>query len=92
MKVGGRFYATFFEQPAGTPIDAIGRTLANRFCVHPMEGWDGTSDGRPTELTIRRWQRFGQSGAKLVWGGEAVAVRPDGRAKPGARLPSEGAG
>ena len=23
-------------------------TLGNRFCVLPMEGWDGTPDGRPT--------------------------------------------
>lgn len=45
-----------------------------------MEGWDATADGRPTELVRRRWQRFGRSGAKLVWGGEAVAVRHDGRA------------
>ena len=56
--------------------------LANRFCVLPMEGWDATTDGKPTELVTRRWQRFGQSGAKLIWGGEAVAVRPDGRANP----------
>ncbi len=48
----------------------------------PMEGWDGTTDGLPTEYTIRRWERFGLSGAKLIWGGEAVAVRPDGRANP----------
>src|SRR5690349_14209212 len=47
-----------------------------------MEGWDGTREGRPTELTFRRWQRFGASGAKLIWGGEAVAVRNDGRANP----------
>jgi len=47
-----------------------------------MEGWDGTADGRPTELTFRRWERFGASGAKLIWGGEAVAVRHDGRANP----------
>jgi 2,4-dienoyl-CoA reductase-like NADH-dependent reductase (Old Yellow Enzyme family) len=47
-----------------------------------MEGWDGTTDGKPTELTVRRWERFGQSGAKLIWGGEAAAVRPDGRANP----------
>src|SRR5688500_5451208 len=47
-----------------------------------MEGWDGTTDGRPTENTIRRWRRFGESGAKLIWGGEAVAVRADGRANP----------
>jgi NADPH2 dehydrogenase len=57
-------------------------TVGNRFCVLPMEGWDGTPDGRPSELTQRRWRRFGLSGAKLVWGGEAVAVRHDGRANP----------
>ena len=47
-----------------------------------MEGWDGTRDGMPTELTRRRWQRFGRSGAGWIWGGEAVAVRADGRANP----------
>ena len=59
-----------------------GRIIGNRFCILPMEGWDGTTDGLPTDLTVRRWHRFGQSGAKLIWGGEAVAVRPDGRANP----------
>ena len=59
-----------------------GFRIGNRFCTHPMEGWDGTSDGLPTEQTFRRWRHFGQSGAKLVWGGEAAAVRPDGRANP----------
>ena len=59
-----------------------GFAVGNRFCVLPMEGWDGTAEGRPTELTFRRWRRFGASGAKLIWGGEAVAVRPDGRANP----------
>ncbi|MEL7496388.1 MAG: NADH:flavin oxidoreductase [Planctomycetota bacterium] len=57
-------------------------SIGNRFCILPMEGWDGTTDGLPTELTRRRWQRFGASGAKLIWGGEAVAVRHDGRANP----------
>jgi 2,4-dienoyl-CoA reductase-like NADH-dependent reductase (Old Yellow Enzyme family) len=56
--------------------------VSNRWCVLPMEGWDGTRDGKPSELTIRRWQRFGHSGAKLIWGGEAVAVTPEGRANP----------
>ena len=54
-----------------------------------MEGWDGTADGHPSDLTRRRWQRFGQSGAKLVWGGEAVAVQFDGRANPRQLLISE---
>ena len=47
-----------------------------------MEGWDGARDGQPTGLTTRRWQHFGASGAKLIWGGEAAAVRHDGRANP----------
>lgn len=53
----------------------------NRFAVLPMEGWDGATDGRPSDLVRRRWTRFGQSGCGLVWG-EATAVRPDGRANP----------
>jgi NADPH2 dehydrogenase len=42
---------------------ASGFTIGNRFCVLPMEGWDGTTDGHPSELTFRRWRRFGMSGA-----------------------------
>ena len=57
-------------------------TIGNRFAILPMEGWDGNTDGTPTEFVKRRWERFGLSGAKLIWGGEAVAVRPDGRANP----------
>ncbi len=64
------------------PIEVHGHSLANRFAVLPMEGWDGTTDGRSTDLVRRRWERFGASGAALIWGGEAVAVRPDGRANP----------
>ena len=59
-----------------------GFKIGNRFCVHPMEGWDGTTDGNPTDLVFRRWRNFGKSGAKLIWGGEAFAVRPEGRANP----------
>jgi 2,4-dienoyl-CoA reductase-like NADH-dependent reductase (Old Yellow Enzyme family) len=64
------------------PIEVAGRSCPNRFAILPMEGWDGTDDGRPTDLVRRRWQRFGASGAGLVWGGEAFAVRADGRANP----------
>ncbi len=56
-------------------------TIPNRFAVLPMEGWDGTRDGQPTDLVRRRWSRFAESGCGLVWG-EATAVRPDGRANP----------
>jgi 2,4-dienoyl-CoA reductase-like NADH-dependent reductase (Old Yellow Enzyme family) len=68
--------------PLAQPLEVAGFTIGNRFAVNPMEGWDGERDGRPTANTTRRWQRFGASGAKLIWGGEAVAVRADGRANP----------
>ena len=68
--------------PLGKPLRRNSGVIGNRFCILPMEGWDGTTDGRPSDLTRRRWQNFGLSGAKLIWGGEAVAVRPDGRANP----------
>jgi 2,4-dienoyl-CoA reductase-like NADH-dependent reductase (Old Yellow Enzyme family) len=68
--------------PLAQPL-TVGRfTVGNRFAVQPMEGWDGEADGSPSENTLRRWRHFGASGAKLVWGGEAVAVRHDGRANP----------
>jgi 2,4-dienoyl-CoA reductase-like NADH-dependent reductase (Old Yellow Enzyme family) len=70
------------ESPLAQPYPHGGRAIGNRFAVLPMEGWDGTTDGRPSDLTRRRWRRFGLSGAKLIWGGEAVAVRADGRANP----------
>ena len=74
--------STAGESPLGRPIEIDGRTVGNRFCILPMEGWDGTEAGEPSELTTRRWRNFGRSGAKLMWGCEAVAVRHDGRANP----------
>jgi 2,4-dienoyl-CoA reductase-like NADH-dependent reductase (Old Yellow Enzyme family) len=70
------------ESPLGQPHRSTRFEIGNRFVIQPMEGWDGTLDGRPSDLTFRRWRHFGQSGAKLIWGGEAVAVRHDGRANP----------
>ena len=70
------------QSPLAVPLLVDDVTIGNRFCILPMEGWDGTLDGKPTELTKRRWRNFGRSGAKLMWGGEAVAVRHDGRANP----------
>ena len=73
--------------PLGQPLTVAGaglpgRTIGNRFAILPMEGWDGGEDGSVTDLVRRRWRNFGISGAKLIWGGEAVAVRRDGRANP----------
>lgn len=71
------------ESPYHKPIHLkSGKTIGNRFCILPMEGWDGTEDGRPGEFTKRRWENFAISGAKLLWGCEAVAVCHEGRANP----------
>ncbi len=68
--------------PLRTPIQRGAFKIGNRIAVQPMEGWDGTTDGNPTENTLRRWRHFGRSGGKLIWGGEAVAVTEEGRANP----------
>jgi 2,4-dienoyl-CoA reductase-like NADH-dependent reductase (Old Yellow Enzyme family) len=70
------------DSPLAQPLTVGGWHAGNRWAILPMEGWDGTLDGHPSELTTRRWQHFGKSGAKVIWGGEAVAVREDGRANP----------
>jgi NADPH2 dehydrogenase len=70
------------DSPLAAPLARGGIRIGNRIAAQPMEGWDGTPNGNPSENTIRRWRRFGRSGAKLIWGGEAVAVRHDGRANP----------
>ena len=68
--------------PLAQPLEIDGMKIGHRLAIHPMEGWDCQRDGKPSENTKRRWQRFGLSGAKLIWGGEACAVRFDGRANP----------
>jgi 2,4-dienoyl-CoA reductase-like NADH-dependent reductase (Old Yellow Enzyme family) len=68
--------------PLAQPLVVDGFRIGNRWCIHPMEGWDANADGSPSEHTLRRWRHFGLSGAKWIWGGEAAAVQPDGRANP----------
>jgi NADPH2 dehydrogenase len=78
--------------PLAQPIEGVtvnGKRITNRFAIQPMEGWDATTTGGVTEEVTRRWQRFGESGAKLIYGGEAMAVRPDGRANPNQLIISE---
>jgi len=53
----------------------------NALAIHPMEGCDGTAEGRPDALTVRRYLRFARGGAGLLWF-EATAVVHEGRANP----------
>lgn len=68
--------------PLAQPLEAAGRRLGNRWVIHPMEGWDAEPDGRAGELVRRRWRNYALSGAKWIWGGEAMAVMREGRANP----------
>lgn len=76
------------ELPFSENIDILaegmelnGKKIANRLAIHPMEGCDCESDGKPSNLTKRRYLRFAQSGAGLVWY-EACAVTEEGKANP----------
>lgn len=71
------------QSPFNRPISLkSGKTIGNSLCILPMEGWDGTLDGRPTDFTRNRWKKFAISGAKLLFGCEAVAVCHSGKANP----------
>jgi len=60
----------------------IGRKeTPNALAVHPMEGCDGTADGKPDVLSTRRYVRFARGGAGLLWF-EATAIAPEARANP----------
>lgn len=77
------------DSPLAQAVEVGGLRVGNRFAIQPMEGWDGSEDGQPSDLTRRRWRNFGISGAKLIWGGEAFAVVPEGRANPNQLLAVE---
>jgi len=65
----------------GRPVTVGGLTAPNSMAIHPMEGCDGDSLGRPGDLTVRRYDRFAAGGAGLIWV-EAIAVVPEGRTNP----------
>ena len=67
--------------PLGQELEVQGVKLPNRVAIQPMEGCDGTADGKPGELTLRRYDKFARSGAGLLWE-EATAVWEEARANP----------
>lgn len=64
-----------------TPIKYGHKEVPNRLACHPMEGCDGLANGAPSDLTYRRYLRFGAGGAGLIWV-EACAVMKEARANP----------
>ncbi len=60
----------------------IGKKISpNAFAVLPMEGCDSEPDGSPSDLVFRRYRRFAEGGAGLLWC-EANAVAEEGKANP----------
>ena len=57
------------------------KSVKNRIVYQAMEGCDGTYAGAPDELTKRRYLRFAEGGAGIIWF-EATAVKAEGRANP----------
>lgn len=64
-----------------SPITVGAKTFPNRIVYQAMEGCDSHADGTPDELTCRRYRRFAEGGAGLIWY-EATAVLPEAKANP----------
>lgn len=76
------------ELPLSADLSCLARPVTvgplvapNALGVQPMEGCDGTAEGRPGPLTERRYERFARGGAGLLWF-EATAIAPEARANP----------
>ncbi|MBS3787925.1 MAG: hypothetical protein V5A79_02190 [Candidatus Bipolaricaulota bacterium] len=67
--------------PLGEQASIEGKTVPNSLCVNPMEGHDADTDGGPSGLTFRRYRRFAEGGAGIIWL-EATAVTENGKAHP----------
>lgn len=75
--------------PFGTDMSVLarpvflksGRTIPNSLGIPPLEGFDGTPEGAPSETVFRRYDRYARGGAGLIWY-ESVAIANDGRCNP----------
>ena len=67
--------------PLSKPVKIGEHTAPNAFCVLPMEGFDCLPDGSPSDLTYRRYMRYGAGGSGLIWF-EACSVNEGGKSNP----------
>ncbi len=49
--------------------------------IHPLEGFDGTEEGAPSEYVFRRYERYARGGAGLIWY-ESISICEEGRCNP----------
>ena len=66
----------------GEPIQLkSGKIIPNSIGIPPLEGFDGTPGGAPSDLIFRRYDRYARGGSGLLWY-ESIAVSDDGRCNP----------
>ena len=65
----------------GQPIMLGDKEIPNRMCIHPLEGFDGTLEGAPSDLIFRRYDRYARGGAGMLWY-ESITISDDGRCNP----------
>src|ERR1043166_5540263 len=63
------------------PLKVGPLTVKNSAGIHPMEGCDGTLDGKPDHLTFRRYDRFARGGCALLWRSEERRVGKECRSR-----------
>lgn len=64
-----------------TPVKVGDKVVPNRMCIQPLEGFDGNPDGTPSDLIFRRYKRYAEGGAGMIWY-ESITVADDGRCNP----------
>ena len=72
LPLGEEILCTAEGSPLAQPIRIFGKTVGNRWAVHPMEGWDGTEAAILTCSSSFLWsprRRFGRTGS-AVWESE----------------------
>ena len=57
---------------------ASGKVIPNSMGIHPLEGFDGTEEGAPSEYVFRRYERYARGGAGLIWY-ESISICEEGR-------------
>lgn len=67
--------------PLLQPVTFDASRAPNRLCAQPMEGNDGTVEGAPGDLTLRRYLHYAEGGFGLIWF-EATAFEATGRSSP----------
>ena len=66
-ELGANIHLSEDLSPLAHPVKVGSKTSPNAIAVLPMEGCDSELDGSPSELVERRYTRFAEGGAGLLW-------------------------